>query len=469
MKLKDSNGQFILPITHPDSVIDDNGKTITQKLQEINVDGGAPTEHTHTINDITDINTTNKSNGNVLTYDSSLSEFVLKPLPNGTGNGATNLNGLSDVDTITSAPAEGDTLTFTNGVWKPSRALYRANAEIPLYIETFAEGLNMPIHAKIVKFDSPWNGFRYWMAYTPWSEDKFENPSIAVSNNLIAWETPEGLNNPISNRKPEWNNFDYYSDTDLIYNPDTNKLECWYRWCSTSARTEKIHRKTSSNGITWSEEETLRENTLFTSMVSPSVIYENATYKIWVNDSASQPFGIKYYESSDGYNWQYKSNISGSQDWHFKMERTDLGIEYLGGGVNNLYHSVSQDGITFTNRKVIIPKGNVGNFDDQIIYLACMVKLGGKYYIYYTGRGATAGAKGIGLSISTIDNDITSLRGLTAGSYLQMSKPNTVGNGGNKRPTNTAPIGFCYFDKGLGKPIWKKTLTTWCDANGNTV
>lgn len=34
-KLKDNNGQFILPITHPDAVVDSAGKTLTQKLSEI--------------------------------------------------------------------------------------------------------------------------------------------------------------------------------------------------------------------------------------------------------------------------------------------------------------------------------------------------------------------------------------------------------------------------------------------------
>lgn len=36
-KLKDNSGQFIIPITHPDAVIDSAGKTLTQKLSEINL------------------------------------------------------------------------------------------------------------------------------------------------------------------------------------------------------------------------------------------------------------------------------------------------------------------------------------------------------------------------------------------------------------------------------------------------
>lgn len=467
MKLKDGSGNYFAPVTSPEAVIDETGKTLTEKLQEISTGGsGVPINHTHTLEDISDIDITNKTNGNVLMYDSALSEVVLKPLPSGTGSGATNLDGLSDVDVSTTLPSEGDALSFIGGVWKPNRLSYRANAEIPLYIETFASGKNMPIHCKIVKFDSAWNGYKYWMAYTPWPDDINENPSIAVSNDLLVWETPSGLTNPIVTRNPAWTAFDYYSDTDLIYNPDTGKLECWYRWNSTSANTEKIHRKTSSDGINWSAEETLRENTgSLIQMVAPSVIYENGKYRIWAGYERT---AIKYYESTDGYNWQFIANVVGTNDWHFKMERTDVGIEYLGGGSADIFHATSTDGITFTGRKSIIKPGNRGNFDDKILYIACMVKIGTKYYVYYTGRGNAESSRGIGLTISTINNDITSLRGLTAGSYVQMAKPRTSGTTA-QRPTNTVQIGSFYFDTQIGKPIWKKTATTWCDATGATV
>jgi hypothetical protein len=29
-------------------------------------------------------------------------------------------------------------------------------------------------------------------------------------------------------------------------------------------------------------------------------------------------------------------------------------------------------------------------------------------------------------------------------------------------------IGFQYFDTTLGKPVWRKTATIWCDATGAT-
>lgn len=41
-KLKDSTGNYIIPITHPNAIIDENGKTLTQKLSEIPSDYTLP-------------------------------------------------------------------------------------------------------------------------------------------------------------------------------------------------------------------------------------------------------------------------------------------------------------------------------------------------------------------------------------------------------------------------------------------
>ena len=53
-------------------------------------------------------------------------------------------------------------------------------------------------HPKIVSFDKEWNGYLYWMSYTPYpdSDEQKENPHIVGSNDLINWEVPKGLVNP---------------------------------------------------------------------------------------------------------------------------------------------------------------------------------------------------------------------------------------------------------------------------------
>lgn len=47
-------------------------------------------------------------------------------------------------------------------------------------------------HPKVINFEKPWNGYKYWMAYSPYPKHraKFENPVIMASNDLVKWEYP---------------------------------------------------------------------------------------------------------------------------------------------------------------------------------------------------------------------------------------------------------------------------------------
>lgn len=83
------------------------------------LDGKASTIHKHDISDINDIDSSNKTNGYVLQYDSTAQKFVSKPLPSGSGSGATSLDGLSDVDVLTTLPVDGNALLYQGGIWKP--------------------------------------------------------------------------------------------------------------------------------------------------------------------------------------------------------------------------------------------------------------------------------------------------------------------------------------------------------------
>src|SRR5690606_27001274 len=99
-----------------------------------------------------------------------------------------------------------------------------ANSDEELQIVNYL-GNTRNIHPKVLYFSSGWNGYKYWMAYTPYVTNKEENPSIAVSNNMIDWTVPTGLTNPLD-PTPE-NGFN--ADTHLVFRPDTNTLEMWWR------------------------------------------------------------------------------------------------------------------------------------------------------------------------------------------------------------------------------------------------
>ena len=67
-------------------------------------------------------------------------------------------------------------------------------------------------------FDTPWNGYRFWMAMTPYpyNNDGLEDPSILVSNDAQTWIVPEGLTNPLTPAPKPGHN----CDVELVYNKE---------------------------------------------------------------------------------------------------------------------------------------------------------------------------------------------------------------------------------------------------------
>ena len=103
-----------------------------------------------------------------------------------------------------------------------------------------------------------WNGFRYWMAMTPFhgGDEDLENPCILASHDGFDWQVPPGLTNPLA-RRGSAPGFDYNSDTELVFLPEegTNgTLYCFWRPANRFAAPidEAWYYATSTDGITWS-------------------------------------------------------------------------------------------------------------------------------------------------------------------------------------------------------------------------
>jgi hypothetical protein len=111
---------YVHPANHPASIItqDATNRFVTD-AEKTSWNTKANGVHNHTLDDVTDVDVTNKTNGYALQYDSVAGKIKLQPLPEGTGSGATSMNGLSDVDVTTVAPVEGAVLKFTSGKWVP--------------------------------------------------------------------------------------------------------------------------------------------------------------------------------------------------------------------------------------------------------------------------------------------------------------------------------------------------------------
>lgn len=298
-----------------------------------------------------------------------------------------------------------------------------ANAPSPLTIPTPYTGAdeNQLCHPKVLFLKNKFGGHYFWMAFTPYpySTDAKENPCIVCSDDLINWNVPTGLTNPIV-PKPSTG---YNSDTHLVYREDLRRLECWWRRYEGDATTETILRKTTTDGVNWSEAEQLYQigsaESGFANLLCPVAIYDYKAqkYRIWASDDSV----IRYFESANGINWQYiaTTNLTG---WHFDIIETDLGYEaFIHDSITatTLSYSVSTDCVNWTAKTVILTATTNNGWDGGYLYRSSAIKNNGIYYLFYTGvTSASSYAQRIwrlGLSISQEANNINSLKGYVSG------------------------------------------------------
>lgn len=312
----------------------------------------------------------------------------------------------------------------------------KANAALPLYVPTY-DGSNQTTHPKVLYFENGWNGWKFWMAHTPYpkSNDDFENPCIAVSNDMINWTTPTGLVNPLAQpTADELTKKAHYSDTHLVLNGTT--LECWYRY-NAGDGAEYIYRRTSIDGVTWAPQETMYTAPTGKQCLSPAIIYENSKYRMWfVNEIGN----IMYMEAADGLSWSspIKPNYTLPATyvaWHIDVVKTELGYEtllcvYKTGefGLDNkiLMNSRSTDGITWDEFNVCLtPSQSVGAFDNGQIYRSTFVKINGLYYVFYAGMDKNIYWH-LGLSVGENLNTLSGVQPTTEDVNLDLIARNNI-------------------------------------------
>lgn len=305
-------------------------------------------------------------------------------------------------------------------LWLDRRRLHLAettNAPAKLPIKTHPSGGDQPIHPKVLYLPNKFGGHYFWMGYTPYPDgsDGEENPCIACSDDMVNWYTPDGVTNPLD----AGTKIAYMSDTHLVYNERTAMLELWYRHVdTTNGGSETIYRRRSTNGSEWMEREKMYEHIGdISNIISPCILFEDGIYKIWA--STGTPVGtLKYYETPDGRNWQLKA-VTNLEGWHFDVIHTDIGYEAVIADTQpgaTISYAVSPDGINWSDKTQLLSAGVDGNWDDDRLYRASIVKQDGYYYLYYTG--VTWPTWGIGLTVSTQRNDVFSIRGYISGAVL---------------------------------------------------
>ena len=117
---------------------------------------------------------------------------------------------------------------------------------------TSAYGDTQATHPSVLHFDEPWNGYTFWIAYSPYPEadDSKENPHILASNDGVNWVLPSGFSNPLDDTPKGYKSgVVYNSDPELVYNSDTNELEFWWRYVDDSQDQMILYRCRTSDGV----------------------------------------------------------------------------------------------------------------------------------------------------------------------------------------------------------------------------
>lgn len=275
---------------------------------------------------------------------------------------------------------------------------------IPLNIPT-PDGLPSVTHPSAVDIGTTWNGYRYWMAFTPWPNGARELPCVVASNNLVDWVVPDGASNPIStvsqiNIAAGASLYSYLADTHMIFKDGS--LWLYYKAHADSPAREGLVLQKSTDGTTWSTPQFLiQHGDSVTRLISPAVAVKGATSYLFVIDrytgGLSEHQKLRYHTSSDGLAWTGPTTcilpeICGLGPWH-------LDVQFSGGLFHalitsttsistsaNSYYFTSADALNWTGSP--IPGLNrLGSYDGNRIYRTGMIPCdeGRRWHIFVGG------------------------------------------------------------------------------------
>lgn len=246
------------------------------------------------------------------------------------------------------------------------------------------------MHPRVVDTGG-WNGYRYWMAMTPFtgSNAVVENPCILASNDGSTWVVPDGLTNPIDPNPGGGKN---NSDADLILGQD-GKLWCFWREFSPVV----IYASSSSDGITWSAPQSVLSGV---DVTSPSVLWDGSQYVMYCVEgtitkrTCATPNGT--WSGSTACPFVGLTMPAGKELWHISIDK--VGEQYRGlitvtdSATQTefwLYYACSDDGINFKLAQFPILSASVSGWDDGGIYRSCGLWSGDVCTLYYSAFSGT--------------------------------------------------------------------------------
>jgi len=328
------------------------------------------------------------------------------------------------------------------------------NATSPLLTPTH-DGSGQGMHPSIIDFlqeyNIPsWNGYRYWMAMTPYPYGNaiFEDPNLLASNDGINWVVPPGITNPLITNPDSC----HTADPDMIYNPVTNEL--WiYHYFTDYHKTDGyscLNLIRINNLLQISGPVSVTPHTgsaTDTTLLSPCIWHEDSDkWHMWAVFLNTQ--NIVYASSTNGINWSnfqlctdtngeypFKHLDIGYKAWHIscKPNYNEHRIEFLvcartynsGLPISDteylIYGDVSMDSLQVFRTPIqdAILSISSSRWDNHALYRSTFVRyiVGCEYYykIWYSANnclyswhiGLTEGFLGTSFTaISNLDLDI---------------------------------------------------------------
>ncbi|MDH6251210.1 hypothetical protein M2347_000937 [Chryseobacterium sp. H1D6B] len=275
----------------------------------------------------------------------------------------------------------------------------------------FIKGINAPnfgyCHPDVQYFPNGFNGYKYWMVFTPYFgaignggvSERYENPTIVVSNDGLNWSSPNGVAGPLQ-RAPSLNESfpeklnepkqGFWSDVDWTY--ENGKFSLYYRGSFIRAATLRrrgaksqnnsrklvknsqrtIVRQTSTDGIYWTPLEAVYTSDAPYSpknnhIISPSIVYNGqgyVSYEVENNISANFPGNDPSYIIS-------RTSNNGLDFSNFKQSKVVNFINKPWAKVNSEYapwhiQATYVDGYYF----LCIAAGEVRKYTAESLYLA---------------------------------------------------------------------------------------------------
>jgi hypothetical protein len=302
--------------------------------------------------------------------------------------------GKSKVSIDQSNPGISNAVALTGSNVPINQLIYPVGELQKLNIPTY-DGSNQPVHPSVVWIPNKLSGYKYWMAFTPYPDfdSSKENPSIVASNDGVNWEVPQGVTNPLV-PAPDTG---YYADPALLW--DGTKLYLYWMHSIGSH-----YRITSTNGITWTEKETV---TGIFGLKKGMYLCDGKFYGL--SDSNQWGDVLAKFVSDDGV--AFGRARSSWLNLHNVVVRHGS-VYYDGGGFHylinadptgrvlgaNLHYGYSQDGhkVFFDPQPVLLPDLNT-DWISKSLYTSCIVPGDNGNYLLFVSAFSQDNKASIGM------------------------------------------------------------------------